>query len=176
MIRQSITHQNIMLILITGLPGTGKSYFARQLSDRLRGEYISSDQTRKKMDAMGKYLEEDKEKVYGHMEELAQSLIMEEKTVILDATFYKQKLRNRFITLALDHNIPFYVVWITAEEEIIRERLASRRTDSEADYQVYVEVSKEYEPPTPPYLKLISARDNLQYMLKEAEDYIRQVI
>lgn len=163
-----------MLIMVTGLPGSGKSYFARQLSERLEGEYISSDQTRREMDAMGKYGVQDKEKVYDQMEELATSFIVAGKTVVLDATFYKEELRKRFISLAQEHGLPYFVIWITSTEEIIKERLSRKRADSEADYEVYVKLLPEYEPPAPPFLKLISGRDNLRHMLEQAEDYMRE--
>jgi len=38
-----------MIIVVTGLPGSGKSYFAQQLAPLMDAEYINSDKVRSLM-------------------------------------------------------------------------------------------------------------------------------
>jgi hypothetical protein len=52
--------------------------------------------------------------------------------------------------------------------------LARPRTDSEADYDVYLRVKKEVEPLQVPYLTIQSGQDNIDEMLTTALDYIRK--
>lgn len=164
-----------MIIFVMGLPGSGKTFFARKLSKRLNLEYIGSDEVRKKMEAMGKYRMEDKQEVYGQMGHLMGKAIENEKDVIMDATFFKKNIRNQFISQANDNKVPYCVFWIEAPEEIIKERLSGKRVDSEADYEVYQKLSGQFEPPSPPYLKLESLRDNIQEMVLNAEKYINHI-
>src|SRR5690606_4372504 len=142
-----------------GLPGSGKSYFARRLSKRLNFEYIGSDETRKDMEAMGKYKNEDKQQVYDRMVSLAEKAFQERNNLILDATFIKENLRQQFVTLALSKNSAYCIIWMEAAEELIKNRISVKRKDSEANFQVYLKLSKEFEAPKPPYLKLQSKQD-----------------
>lgn len=135
-------------------------------------EYISSDQTRKELKAMGRYSMEDKLQVYDQMEILAGRAIDLGKKVILDATFFKKKLRDRFIALATKKAVPYFILWIEASEEITKERLSRERKESEANYPVYLSLSREFEPPELPYLKLLSKQDNIEDMLNQAEEFI----
>lgn len=158
-----------------GLPGSGKSYFARHLSQRLDFQYIGSDQIRKEMEALEKYNMEAKEQVYNHMKSSAANVLQQGKSVLLDATFFKEKLRRRFISLAIEQTVSYVLFWIEAQEELIQDRLSRKREDSEADYEVYLKLSKQFEPPLYPHLKLESRDDNILGMLEEAEEYIQHL-
>ena len=165
----------IMIILIIGLPGSGKSYFARHLSRHLNFRYIGSDQTRKEMEVMGQYGPKDKEEVYEQMKFQAETVIREGKDLVLDATFYKKSIRDPFASLAQQQQVPWALIWVEAGEGLIRKRLSKKREDSEADYGVYLKLKEEFEPPLGPHLKLISKSDNISDMLHEAEKYLRQL-
>lgn len=77
--------------MVMGLPGSGKSYFAKHLSQRIKFHYIGSDETRKEMEAMGKYRMEDKQQVYDQMKSLAAEAIEQGRNVIVDATFFSHR-------------------------------------------------------------------------------------
>ena len=156
-----------------GLPGSGKTYFARHLSERLGILYLGSDQTRKEIAAMGKYSVRDKQNVYDEMRSRAEHHLASGESVILDATFYKEDLRLPFEMLAENKGIPLFKLWVEAPVEIIKERVSSKREDSEADFSVYEKLAADFEPPSMPYLKLISTQDNLYSMLTEAEQYLK---
>lgn len=164
-----------MMVIVMGLPGSGKSYFARRLSKRLNFEYIGSDETRKDMEAMGKYGKENKQQVYDRMEFLAEKSLRERRDLILDATFIKENLRQQFISLALNKNSAYCIIWIEAAEELIKKRVSVKRDDSEADFHIYLKLSQEFEAPKPPYLKLQSEQDNIDDLLIQAEKYIKAV-
>lgn len=164
-----------MIVLIMGLPGSGKSYFARHLSRNLNFQYIGSDQTRKEMAVMGQYGIKDKERVYELMKTHADKAIRQGKDVVLDATFYKKSIRDPFASLAEQQQVPWGLIWVHAGEELIQERLSKEREDSEADYGVYLTLKAVFEPPLGPHLKLISGSNNITDMVQEAEKYIRHL-
>lgn len=162
--------------MVMGLPGSGKSYFARHLARHLGFQYIGSDQTRKEMAAMGQYEPHAKERVYRQMNFLAETALRQDKGVLLDATFYKEGIRKPFVSLAQQHQVPYGIICIEAGEDLIRERLSKKREDSEADFGVYLKLRKEFEPPPGPHLKLKSGSHNISEMLQEAEKYIQQLV
>lgn len=163
-----------LIILVMGLPGSGKTYFARHLSERLGTRYLGSDQTRKEMNVMGKYSLQDRRGVYEEMLARVEEHLASGEPVILDATFYKEDLRLPFEILAKNEGIPLVKLWVEAPFDVIKKRVSAKREDSDADFSVYEKLAAGFEPPSTPYLKLISAQDNLDTMLAEAMQYLQR--
>ncbi len=164
-----------MLVIVSGLPGSGKSYFALRLAQRLGAEYISSDRTRKGMNAMGRYAFDDKLNVYEEMAKITGDYLRQGKTVIVDATFYRHEMRDIFTTLTTLLHKPVCNIEITAAEDIIKERLSGPRIDSEAGFAVYQQLKPQYERPVTHHLVLESTNDNIDRMLSKAVAYIKQM-
>ena len=164
-----------MLIIVSGLPGSGKSFFARRLSALLDAGYINSDATRRAMNAMGRYAFEDKLNVYEEMAKRAGESLRRGRVTVVDATFYRHEMRDIFLTLGTLLHQPTCYIEVQADEALIRERLAKPRADSEADYAVYQQLKLQYEDTHHPRLVLKSTNDNIDMMLGQAVDYIKSV-
>ena len=163
-----------MVVIIFGLPGSGKSFFASHLATHLSAHYINSDVVRKEMGSLGKYTKENKLHVYQKMAEHTKELLSAGQAVVLDATFYRNELRTIFINLADTFNTPVFLIKVEAAEETVRERLSHPRADSEADYTIYQSVKKEFEEVQQPHLTLVSTNENIERMLEEALAYIQR--
>ena len=87
------------MIIVSGLPGSGKTYFASRLAKDLGAEYVSSDLTRKAIDSRGEYPFEDNLTVYEEMARQAGDVLRQGNAVVVDATFYTSKMRSVFFTL-----------------------------------------------------------------------------
>lgn len=159
-----------MVILVLGLPGSGKSYFAERLAQKIHAEYSNSDQIRKEMFPDRTYSDSEKAMVYEALLKKMQEAIDKEKDVVLDATFYKNKIRESFITISKG-KIVFIEVW--AEENIIQERLKKTRSFSEADLKVYQLLKRQWEPLEEPHLSLESTNNNIDAMLKKAVNFLK---
>src|SRR5690606_19203757 len=103
---------------------------------------------------------------------LARNGLSEQKTIVLDATFFKKHFLEKFVAIAREKGTPHRVFWVVAEEEIIKERVSKGRKDSEADYQVYLKLAGEFDKPQPPFLKLVSTQENIMDMLQQADNFI----
>jgi predicted kinase len=68
------------------------------------------------------------------------------KSVIVDATFYKEHLRTPFQQTAAQSEVPVMWIELRAAAPTIKERVGQERPYSEADYEVYLRIEKEYEP------------------------------
>jgi len=161
-----------MIVMVAGLPGSGKSYFAEKFAGRLGAEYINSDRVRHEMDALGKYSFDDKLVVYREMMQRALRAIQSGKPVVVDATFYRHTMREMFLQLAAAHNSPIQVIEVTADEALVKARLNAARKYSEADFDVYKKIRDEFEAITTPHLTLRSTNDNIADMLSKAIAYI----
>lgn len=161
-----------MVIIIMGLPGSGKSFFAARLAALLHAAYASSDHIRKSIFPVRTYSLKEKEQVYEEMINRMRRSISEGKNIVIDGTFYLESIRQKFIRNA-SPNCTIIFIEIVATEAIIRERLKTSRKDSEADFNVYQSLKIKWEPLQEAHLTLHSTDENIAEMLEIANQYIQ---
>ena len=161
-----------MNIAVFGLPGSGKTFFARRLASRIYGMHVNSDDIRNSLGFRGEYSDQAKLKVYQAMASLMEDAILNQKDVILDATFYREDIRNLFIEKAIQLDSTLYWIEIKAAEFVIRHWLSKKRSDSEAGFDEYLKVKSEFEPMTDEHLTLYSDLEELEEMFDKTLAYI----
>jgi predicted kinase len=161
-----------MIIITSGLPGSGKSYFAVRFAKQLKALYLSSDQLRVNKNALGKYTLKDKLSIYLALSDQTAKAVDKGQNVVVDATFYHHTMRDLFFELAHIHHTPLYVFLLEADEDLIRERLSKQRELSEADLGVYQSMKLQFEKMDMPHLVLRSEKNNVEQMFQSATNYI----
>jgi aminoglycoside phosphotransferase family enzyme/predicted kinase len=150
------------LVLVGGLPGTGKSTLARALAEEAGLCVIRSDVVRKELVAApngepvpvafreGIYTAEGIERTYAECLRRAEGLMSEGKRVLVDATFRQEGWRRAFLEAATRRGVPCGLLICQAEPDQVRQRLASRRGDaSDADWSIYLGTAGTWEEPGP---------------------------
>ena len=161
-----------MIVIVFGLPGSGKSYFASRLAKMINADYINSDRVRKEMFKSRTYSEQEKAAVYNEMLEKMKEAVSQRRNLVLDATFHKNETRNIFIQGMKGKGKIFFIeVW--AGENIARERLKESRPYSEADFEVYKLIRQYWETLNEPHLMLESTNENIDKMLQKAAEYLQ---
>ena len=94
------------------------------------------------------------------------------KSLVIDGTFYRQDIRSHFKKLADDLHVDLRWIEVKAEESLIQKRVDENRPHSDADFEIYKLIKKQYAPFTAPRLSLQSSNDNVDEMLKEAMNYL----
>lgn len=163
-----------MLIVVFGLPGSGKSYFARRLSERIGIEYVGSDTVRNELGARGKYTDESRLVIYGEIRNRAEAFLSQAKSVVIDATFTVEGSFEMITTLADNFDCALILFRVSADELLIKERLRTRRSDSEANYQVYERLKQLPINPTISYHTLESTNSNVDEMIEKAVAIIKK--
>lgn len=164
-----------MVIIVFGLPGSGKSYFAEELAGRLKAIYVSSDRVRKNLIRDIDYSPEERSAVYDKMLQLTKDAVLrEDADVVLDGTFPLDRHRRLF-DQALEQCTDVHFIEITAPKDLVAERLAKPRQDSDADLVVYDRLKKEWEPEEKQHLVLCSELDNLEAMLEVSMNHLHIV-
>ncbi len=164
-----------MLILICGLPGTGKSSLARAYTAAYGAIHLNSDRVRWELGLMGHYRAADKQKVYDALLDRTREALLSGKEVVVDSTFYKAELREPFLNIASECRSPLRLVKLVASERSIIERVGRPRPDSEADFQVYLTIKGEFEPITDPHLVLRSDVMTIEKMVEVVRQYANAV-
>lgn len=161
-----------MIIIVFGLPGSGKSYFASRLAKMINARYVNSDKVRKELFKERIYSEQEKKAVYDKMLEQMKEAIQQKSNLVLDATFHKKEVREMFVE-AMKGKDEIIFIEVQADENIIRERVKKPRPYSEADFEVYKRISQQNEPLEKPHLVLKSTDDNIDEMLQNASEYLK---
>ena len=147
------------VVCVGGVIGAGKSFLADTLAPQLYGAVVASDRVRKALAGLEPtqqagaehYTAAFSQRTLKAMLDAAQDVLASGRTVVLDATFRTASWRSAFVQLASKHNAPFLFVQAHCSEEIIRERLRARATQSsvsDAGEEQFDAISKQFEAPT----------------------------
>ncbi|MBP1987879.1 AAA family ATPase [Halolamina salifodinae] len=139
-----------MLVLVCGLPGTGKSTVAERVADLLSAERLRTDVVRKELFPEPTYAAAESATVYDELFSRARETLASNEHVVLDATFRRRELRERAAALAHEADTEYQLVRVACEESVVRERIRKRQTEeddeSDADFDIYTELKAEFEP------------------------------
>jgi predicted kinase len=161
-----------MIIIVFGLPGTGKSYFSRQLTRHINAVYLSTDEVRLQLRKQGQYDEKSKQSVYDRLEKTMTEHVEKGASVVIDGTFHERRRRDQFGKKASELLQPIFFIEMKSSEASVKERVAKKRQYSEADYSVYKAIRSAFEPLEKPHLQLESDREDLNTMIAKAQRYI----
>lgn len=153
------------VIMLSGLPGTGKSYLARRLSDRLRAPVIETDFVRKTLFPQPSYSADESAIVHWVSRLLMRKLLARGVPVILDATNLIERQREMVYHVAEQAGARLVIVQTVAPEEVVRARLERRLTQrdpgdiSDATWSVYRRMAERQEPIRRPHLTVNTSED-----------------
>jgi predicted kinase len=130
-------------IIVSGLPGTGKSYFCRRLAERLPFLVLESDALRKLLFSSPTYSASESSHLFHTIHYLVEGLLSKGIPVILDATNLSERYRERLYNIAERLKARLILVRVEAPPALVRERLKARskreeiEDKSDADWSVY---------------------------------------
>ena len=140
-----------ILYILIGLPGSGKSYWAREYADRISAVVIASDEVRNEFQARGQN-PQDGDAVFAEVERRARAQLQADRSVILDATHSLRQYRSYATRLARTLNVTCVAIWFDAPvEEALRRnrwRAGDRFGDQRIIDQVIRDIADRFEPPT----------------------------
>jgi len=153
------------LIVLSGLPGTGKSYLSRRLAERMPLLVLESDALRKKLFPSPEYSIEESSRLFQTIHLLIKRLLQKGISIILDATNLSETYRERLYQIGEEQRAKLVMVWVKAPESVVYERLGQRakeqlRSDhSEADWSTYRKMKPAIEKIRRNYFAVDTSRD-----------------
>ncbi len=165
------------LFLMAGLSGSGKSTTARQLARRTGAIHIRSDAVRKHLGGVNLYdrggddlyTPEMTQKTYDRLQQLGLMLLKQGYSVILDAKYDRQLLRQGVIELAQAAQMPLQILHCSAPPDVLQTRL-HQRTGDIADATADLLPQQYLEPFTPAeqtILKTIDTTHDIEQQLDQ---------
>ena len=121
--------QHPSLLVISGLPGSGKSHLCRQLTELLPVVVLETDALRRTLFAAPTHQGAENARLFRAVHELLEVLLRLNHCVALDATNLIRKNRKRLYRIAEDQGAALVVVRMEAPESVIHDRLRQRKAD-----------------------------------------------
>lgn len=115
------------LILLSGLPGAGKTTFASELRKHLAFEHVESDRIRAEVAPVPRFTPGESGVVFRLAEAAVRRALGSSCHAVLDATNLTNKDRRRFLRAAEQLGALVVAVRIVAPEDLLRARLAKPR-------------------------------------------------
>ena len=153
------------LIVVSGLPGTGKSFFCRKLAERLPFLILTSDSLRRALFPTPQYHEQENKRLFSACHVLIEELLERGIPVIFDATNLLEHHREYLYRAAERAGARLILVWVEAPPEVVRQRLLAREvaavpeSDSQAGWQVYNKMKPRTEKISRNHLVVDTSRD-----------------
>ena len=123
------------LIVLSGLPGSGKSYFCRQLAALIPSLVtLETDFLRGILFADPTHSGGESARLFRAVHRLMERLLAEGHTIALDATNLIRKNRRRLYRIAEQQYARLLIVELTAPEHLIRQRLSQREAHAAAGH------------------------------------------
>jgi predicted kinase len=138
-------------IVVSGLPGTGKTYLSGRLAERLPSAVLESDALRKTLFPAPTYSAPESGHLFQTIHRLIEDLLKKGIPVILDATNLAERDRERLYHIADRLKAKLILVRVEAPSEVVYERLIARssRTEpeghSDADWSVFQKMQSAVE-------------------------------
>ena len=136
------------LVVLSGLPGSGKTTFARRLREAVSIGVIESDAVRAALFASPRYTKAESGAVFEAIHGAAAELLRRGFSTLIDATNLIEAERAIMYRVAADAGGRLVVVRVTAPVELIRARLAARSVEqrSAAGLEVYERMVRREQP------------------------------
>ncbi len=165
------------LIVMAGLPGTGKSTLARALAKELSAIVLNKDVLREAMFSREgvRYSTQQDDLVMEHISKQAAQMLDTGKTVILDGRTFSHKYQVEAVRKFADKmRVPLKMILCTCPEEMALERIESsvgKHPAMNRNAELYQQLKRQFEPIQTEHLE-VDTRQPLQNCLEQCLSWI----
>lgn len=109
-----------------GFPGSGKTYFARQFCDTIKGAHLQGDRIRSELFDQPRYDKQENEIVRHLMDYMTEEFLAAGVSVAYDVNATKAKQRQHLRELAHKHGAKPLLVWFQLDQDTAFQRNSKR--------------------------------------------------
>lgn len=115
-----------LLILLYGFPGSGKTYFARQLCEQVQAAHVQGDRIRSELFEEARYDKEENTVVGQLMDYMTEEFLSAGLSVVYDANAMRYAQRHALRDMARRHKAQPLLIWLQIDPETSLVRAAKR--------------------------------------------------
>ena len=172
-----------VLVVVSGLPGTGKSYFSRRLAERLPIAVVETDVMRKALFPAPTHSADESARLFRACHALIEDMVRKGIPVLLDATNLVESNRERLYNIAHRADAKLILVRVEAPVEVVAARLGQRdggaadpEDNSTAGREVYNRMASSVEPIRRNHFAVDTSRDVtpvIEKIVREIQRWVR---
>ncbi len=122
-----------LIIMIIGLPGAGKSYFAERFSDTFSAPLVSTDKIQFELFDPPKFTPAEQGLVTRLTERQLAELVKTRSSILVDGICNSRKERLQLERFAAAHNYGTLLVWVQTDEPAAKTRATTRNNKRPGD-------------------------------------------
>lgn len=130
---KSLSLSRPLVIMVIGLPGSGKSFFARQFAEMFTAPLVSADVIRHSLSAQSVYDANEDTTVQTLSQSQAAELFKTGKTFVVDGSLNSRTNRLALERLATKHGYGRLVIWVQTDEPTSLARSVKRSAKRDGD-------------------------------------------
>ncbi len=179
-----------MLILVVGLPGTGKTFLAENLlSSHFSGFIsISTDEIRRRYFGLSEhhyldfnqeiYSQEKRNEIYNVINLMVDILLTQGFSIVVEGTYYTREKRD--ILLQTCHRLKhqYLIIKTSYPDELMEFRLKNREISdndtSDARYHIYLALKERFESIEQPHIT-INTQQSITSCIEEVKNYYDKI-
>lgn len=136
-----------MLVVVSGVPGVGKTSVAEHVADRTGGTLLRTDVVRKDLFEDPEYTDEEARRVYGELLDRGARAVDPDGVAVLDGTFHAREYRERALATAERVDAELRFLKVECDPDVARERIREREGDaSDATVAVHDAMRDAFDP------------------------------
>lgn len=139
------------LIMVIGLPGSGKTYFAQNFSDEYKIPFLNINQIRHQLIAEPTYNKTENQLLNTVGVKLLLEIFKTNCSVIVESDFSSRVNRQAFSKLAHKHNYQPMIIWVQTDVEESEYRATTNNPQKPKDFlideTVFAKISKTFTAP-----------------------------
>jgi predicted kinase len=152
-------------VVVSGLPGTGKTFFCRKLAEKYTIYIVESDALRKVLFAKPDYTPAESARLFNAIHRLIEWLLKNGVPVCFDATNLSERNREYLYRISDRTGARMILVSVEAPSQVAYQRLRSRKASelsdskSDADWYIYRQMKPKVEKILRNHLVVDTSRD-----------------
>lgn len=153
------------VVVMVGLPGSGKSFLARAVAKRAPAVVLDSDAMRSVLFAEPGHTKREHARLFPALHVLMERLLARGNSIVVDATNLKEVNRRPYYKIAEKYEAPVVLVRTWAPVAVIRKRLLDRSEERDVDdrstatVEVYERMRSESERLTKKHVSVDTSRE-----------------
>jgi predicted kinase len=167
---------NPVLVITIGLPGTGKSYLSRRLSELVPLAIVESDGIRKRLFHSPTYSLSENRYLFHQIHKVLKELLIRGISVFLDATNLREADRRKLYTITNMQYSRLILLHLKAPANLVRDRLNKRSLDpnrkdhSDANWNVYLRMRGQVDPIRRRHYTIDTSNDITNVVIRIADE------
>lgn len=161
-----------ILYLMLGYPGSGKTTTAKTIHELTGAVHLWADHERRKMFKKPAFSHQENLSLYSELNQRAEELLAEGKSVIFDTNFNFYKDRQKLRNIAASAGAESRLIWVRTPKELAKERATTdahkqqTRVLGDMPPEQFERMAKNLQPPAPDeaYIEVDGTRVTPEYI------------